>query len=111
MVKKVTFLLAAGLIVLLILFEVRVDPQFALPQTIERTDDEQEARYRACVAERDRVIHAETFAKIDNPDVQREVLSTRKDQAAKECRNAFPERTVTADEPFRFNLVDLEFRF
>ena len=84
---------------------------FAPARTVEETDAVQEDRYRSCVAERDAVIHEETFATIDNPDVQREVLATRKERAARDCREAFPARTVMVEEPLRFNLVDLEFRW
>lgn len=107
---KAVVLVVVALAMLLILFEVDWNPQFGWPQSIERPDAEQEVRFRACVDEHDRIIHAETFAAIDNPDVQREVLSTRKEQAARECRESFPQRTVRIEEPFRFNLIDLEFR-
>ena len=107
------YLLIAGvaLLVVLLLFDVDVNPRFALPAETEQVDAEQEARFAACLAEQDRIVHAETFAAIDNPDVQREVLSVRMEQAARECREAYPERRVTIETPFQFNLIDLEFRF
>jgi len=110
---KRSLLIAAGvsLAVVLVLFDVDVRPQFALARTVEVPDEAQEGRYLSCVAERDAVIHEETFSTIDNPDVQREVLATRKAQAKLDCREAHPARTVTVEEPFRFNLIDFEFRF
>ena len=114
MKRKALLIAAASIVVVVVfvvLFEVNVDPEFALARTVDIIDEEQEARYAACVADRDAVIHAETFSTIDNPDVQREVLATRKDQAKRDCRAAFPARTVTVEEPFRFNLIDLSFRF
>lgn len=109
--NKALLAMVGCVIVVLALFDVDIDPQFALPQQVEQADAEQEAAYLACVDEQDRIIHAETFAAIDNPDVQREVLSTRREQAARACREMFPERSVTVEEPFRFKLVDLEFRY
>lgn len=109
---KTVFLAAgASLLILVLLFDVDIEPQFTMPRAVERADAEQEARYRACVDQRDARIHAETFATIDNPDVQREVLSTRKGQAAMACRQEYPQRLVTVEEPFRFNLIDLTFRY
>ena len=109
--KKLFLLAGVLLLALVLLFDVEVDPQFAMPREVELPDPEQEARYRACVDEQDARIHAETFAAIDNPDVQREVLSTRKAQAARACRQTYPERRVAVEEPFRFNLIDLTFRY
>ena len=111
MKRRLLIAFVASLGFVFVLFDVDVDPQFALARTVEVADEEQEGRYLACVAERDAVIHEETFSTIDNPDVQREVLATRKARAKLDCRAAHPERTVTVEEPFRFNLVDLEFRF
>jgi hypothetical protein len=53
------------------------------------TQSPQEILYEECVAKRDREIHENTFATIDNPDVQREVLATRKDIAKRECREMY----------------------
>ena len=51
----------------------------------------QEELFRECVAARDREIHRKTFATIDNPDVQREILATEKERAVRECREKYPE--------------------
>lgn len=109
--KKVLLIVAAALLLVPVLFEVDVNPQFSLPREVEQADAGQEARFDECVEEQDRIVHGETFAAIDNPDVQREVLSRRMEEATKQCREQFPRRVVTVSEPFRFNLVDLEFRF
>lgn len=50
----------------------------------------QQILYEECVAVRDHEIHEKTFATIDNPDVQREVLATQKEIAKRECRKQFP---------------------
>ena len=52
---------------------------------------EQEKRFQTCVAERDREIHRRVFSTIDNPDVQREYLSTQKEIAIGECRLQYPQ--------------------
>lgn len=109
--KKALLIVIAALALVLALFKVDVNPQFSLPREIEQADARQEARYSECVEEQDRIVHGETFAAIDNPDVQREVLSRRMEEAKKQCRQQFPQRVVTVSEPFRINLVDLEFRF
>jgi hypothetical protein len=63
-----------------------------LPQSSVDLANPQEAKspqqilYEECVAARDREIHEKTFATIDNPDVQREVLATQKEIAKRECR-------------------------
>ena len=84
-----------------------INPNFSMPRDIETLDFKQEALFENCVDERDRLIHAETFSSIDNPDVQREVLATRKARAVSECRLNFPKRRVTTSEPLHFNLIDL----
>lgn len=109
--KTVVSIAVLALALLLILFEVDVNPQFAMPRSVERTDAGQEARFDACMDEQDRLIHGETFAAVDNPDVQREILARRMREANGTCREQFPERKVTVEEPFRFNLVDLKPRF
>lgn len=101
----------AALVLLLVFFDVDFRPEFAMPQDAEVPDPDQERRYQACVDERDRAIHEETFERIDNPDVQREVLATRKERAKRECREQFPARTITVRQGFRFNLLDLRYRY
>jgi hypothetical protein len=55
----------------------------ANPQAVKSP---QQILYEECVAARDHEIHEKTFATIDNPDVQREVLATQKEIAKRECR-------------------------
>ena len=93
------------------LFEVRVNFQFSLPGEESVADAGQEARYAACYAERDKEIHRVAFGTIDNPDVQKLHISNNRAVAASECRQLFPEQMTTIEEKFRFNLVDLHFRF
>ena len=82
-----------------------------MPRDVDVVDAEQELRFENCVGDRDRLIHAETFGNIDNPDVQREILITRKEQAVRECRAGFPESRVTTSESLHFNVIDMTFRY
>ena len=109
--KLAVFCGILALAAFLVLFELRLDLEFSLPGQSTVADPAQEARYEECFAERDREIHAAAFGTIDNPDVQKLYISNHRDEARAMCRERFPERLVTVEEPFRFNLVDLRFRF
>ena len=109
--KKALWIGPAALVALFALFEVHLDLQVALPGESRQLDVEQEARYAACYADRDREIHNVAFGTIDNPDVQKLYISNNRDKAMSECRRQFPEQWTTVEEPFRFNLVDLRFRY
>ena len=109
--KRALWIGLAALVALFALFEVRVNFLFSLPGESRQLDLEQEARYAACYADRDREIHNIAFGTIDNPDVQKLYISNNRDKAVSECRLQFPEQWTTVGEPLRFNLVDLRFRF
>jgi len=109
--KRLAYTAIAGLLVLLLFYDLNFAPEFALPREVTRPDPEREARYAACVEGRDAAIHERAFGTIDNPDVQKLYIAAEREKARAECRQRFPERLVTAREPFRFNLVDLEPRF
>jgi hypothetical protein len=110
-VKRIVAVVVVAVCLVPLLFEVRFDPRFSLPGTEERLDAEQEARYEACVEDAEREIHARVFARVDNPDVQRELLY-RQGQAAKAaCRADYPERVVEVETPLDVNLVDLTWRY
>lgn len=105
------FLVAALTGLFLLLFDVTPRFEFALPREVAEPDPAREAEFDACFAARDDAIHEEAFGTIDNPDVQREFISMRREEAERDCRERFPARTVMVSEPFRFNLVDVRFRF
>jgi hypothetical protein len=109
--KEIVFSVGALFAVVVVLFDIDLNPQFAMSSETEQMDQEQEASFNACVDEKDRLVHAETFAGVDNPDVQREMLMARKEQLVRECRVEFPETRVTVITPFRFNLLDVKFRY
>lgn len=109
--NKAVWISIGGLVVLFAMFEVRVNFQFSLPGEISAPDAAQEARHAACYAGRDKEIHNVAFGTIDNPDVQKLYISNNRERAAAECRQHFPEQWITLKEPFRFNALDLRFRY
>ncbi|MDX1481466.1 MAG: hypothetical protein R3315_07315 [Woeseiaceae bacterium] len=109
--KKALLALLVAAVAVPVLFDVSVDYRLTLPHSKERADPQQEALYAACVERRDREIHAEVFERIDNPDVQREILYRRMQEAKAACQEEHPARTITVDVPFEFNLIDLAWRY
>lgn len=109
--RKAVWIGIAGLFVLIALFDIRLNFEFSPAGQSRQLDPDQEALYAACYAGRDREIHRLAFGTIDNPDVQKLYILNHRAQAARECRERFPEQWTTVEEPFRFNLVDLHFRF
>lgn len=102
----------AGLAVLLLaLFEINFRFELGFPRTVEVPDPLIEALYEKCYADRDHAIHATAFGNIDNPDVQKEFITSKRAEAVRECRARHPQALITVEEPLRFNLVDLEPRF
>lgn len=108
--KTITWLVL-GCVVIVILFEVRVDFEFTPGTESEVPDPAVEDEYRRCYEERDDEIHRRAFATIDNPDVQKEFIASNRAIAARDCREQYPERLITVEEPARFGLFDLEPRF
>ena len=109
--KVVAGMVGIVLVVFLALFEVRLDFVFSRAREVMVADAGQEARFAACVEERDRQIHREAFGTIDNPDVQREVLKTEKEKAVAACREHYPEFLVPVSEPMQFRLFDVKLRY
>jgi len=101
----------ATLVAVFALFEVRFNPEFSLPAERNQPDAAQEARFDACYAERDKEIHDVAFGTIDNPDVQKLYISNNRADAVRDCRQQYPLQLTTVEEPFRFNLIDLRFRY
>jgi hypothetical protein len=109
--KKAVWIGVAAVVALLVLFEIRFRVEFSLPGESSQLDATQEARYAACYAQRDIEIHDVAFGTIDNPDVQKLYILNNRKRAATECRQQFPEQWITVEQPFRFNLIDLRFRY
>lgn len=89
-----------AVVLLVVLFEVSVSPSI----TREVVDPAVEAQYAACYHEKDDEIHDTAFGTIDNPDVQKEYITSNRARAAAECRALFPESTTTVEEPGGFSL-------
>ena len=109
--KKAVWIGVAAVVALLVLFEIRFRVEFSMPGESSQLDAAQEARYAACYAQRDNEIHDVAFGTIDNPDVQKLYILNNRNLAATECRQQFPEQWTVIEEPFRFNLIDLKFRY
>lgn len=110
-VSRIVLYAGACVLVVIALFDVSFNPKFELPADRRALDTAQEALFAACFARRDMVIHQRAFSTIDNPDVQREFISTERDTARSACRAAFPMMYRMERTPFRFDLVDLRFRY
>ena len=93
------------------LYDVDLVFDIALPGERREPDPAVEDAYARCYRERDDEIHATAFGTIDNPDVQKEFISSNRARAARECRELHPEVLIIVREPARFNLVDLTPRF
>jgi hypothetical protein len=109
--KKAVWIGVAAVVALLVLFEIGFRVEFSLPGESSQLNAAQEARYAACYAERDNEIHDVAFGTIDNPDVQKLYILNNRKRAATECRQRFPEQWTVIEVPFRFNLIDLQFRY
>ena len=110
-IGKAISILVFALVVVFILFEVNFVLDLGGSQDIEVPDPEVEAAYDACYREKDDEIHATAFGTIDNPDVQREFITSSRARAAADCRQRYPESTITVETTSPFNLVDVEPRF
>ena len=109
--SRIIVIFAVVVVLVPVLFEVRFDPQFALPRSVERPDAEQEARFRQCVADQTNEATRRAFEAADNPDVQSLMIRMRQKEALAECREAFPQLLVEVEEPLRIKILDLEWRF
>jgi hypothetical protein len=84
---------------------------FALPGEMSVPDPVVEEAYAKCYREKDDQIHTIAFGTIDNPDVQKEFISSNRARANRECRELHPQAMISVSEPARFNLIDLRPRF
>ena len=108
--KKIGLVVVLG-ISTFVLFDVSFPFDISLSHETEMPDPSVEAEYTRCYQEKDEDMHEVAFGTIDNPDVQKEFISTNRERIARECRQAIPEQLITIEEPSRFNLVDLKPRF
>lgn len=109
--KNIVSLVVIAGIVLLVLYDVTFVLNFGDTRAVETPDPAVEVEYERCYQQKDAALHAEAFGTIDNPDVQREVISAGRQRIASECRAEYPKRLTTIDLPSEFNLIDLDPRF
>jgi hypothetical protein len=109
--KKLIVAVAAVVLLPGVMFEVQLNPRFALPRTVEKPDAAREALYERCVAERTDEATRQALDAADNPDVQSLMIRMRQKEAIADCRREFPQRLVEVGEPLELNIVDLRWRF
>lgn len=95
----------------IVLFEVHFVFDIGGSMTARIADPEIEAAFDDCYAKKDEEIHTTAFGTIDNPDVQKEFITSSRARAVNECRALYPETMIDVETPARFNIVDLTPRF
>ena len=103
--------LVAAIVIVVVLYDVDFVLEIDLSGERTMPDPEVEAAYQRCYESRDDQIHDLAFGTIDNPDVQREFISSNRARATTECRAEHPETMVTVTKPRRFRLFELTPRF
>lgn len=91
-VKNIAGLVAAAIVLIVVLFEVKFRMDASRPDDARRLDVAQEIRFTECYSLRDKKIHELAFGTIDNPDVQKEYINTHRERATADCRKAFPQQ-------------------
>lgn len=89
----------SALMLTVVLTAVLLEFEIAPSTIIEVADPEVEAQYRSCYEEKDEEIHATAFGTIDNPDVQKEFITSNRARAAAECRDLYPAAVTRVEEP------------
>jgi hypothetical protein len=110
-IRRTIGLAISVFLAILVFFEVTFPFDISSSYETKVPDPAVEADYERCYQEKDKEMHRRVFATVDNPDVQKEYISTNREQIARECREQFAERLITVRQPSRFNLVDLKPRF
>ena len=110
-IRRISWAVLVVVGVALALYDVEFVFDVALPEETGIPDPAVEAAYERCYLERDNEIHATAFGTIDNPDVQKEFISSNRARAARECRELHPEVMATVRKPARFNIFDVNPRF
>ena len=108
--KIISFIALVGLIII-VLYEINLPLEFAHVEALQISDPEVEAEFSRCYDEKDVEMHAAVFGAIDNPDVQKEMISTNRERIARECRQRFPEQLIMIERDVPSNLVELKPRF
>ena len=109
--KKTLGVFVIVTVLVIALYDVRINIAFSLPGEIEQPDSAQETLYMQCFDSRDKQIHDTAFGTIDNPDVQKEFINTSRARAASECRDKYPQQSITVRQDFHLNIIDLRARY
>ena len=96
------------MLVLVALFEISLPLDFGGIEVVQAPDPVVEEDYAACYQEKDEEMHRAVFGAIDNPDVQKEMISTNREGIARECRQLFPQEFITVEQQTPLNLIDLK---
>ena len=110
-IGRLIWILILASIVTFVLFEVNFVFEFDENKMNEMPDPASEQAFDRCYLLKDDEIHATAFGTIDNPDVQKEFISSNREIARRECREQHPRVMVPADQKSGFNLIDLQPRF
>jgi len=108
---KLIGFLALMSILIFVLFEVNFVLDFGENEMNMTADPAVEQAFESCYLKKDDEIHATAFGTIDNPDVQKEFISSGRAVANRECRERFPKVMISAEQESGFNLIDLHPRF
>ena len=77
----------------------------------EITDPAVERAFQECYAKKDDEIHTVAFGTIDNPDVQKEFITSNRVRARAECRERYPVVMIRWEASTTTNFVDLTPRY
>ncbi|MBJ90636.1 MAG: hypothetical protein CMO98_12355 [Woeseia sp.] len=103
------FLIAGALTI--VFFKVTFEFGMVPEKYTEIPDPAVEKRYKGCYQAKDDNIHTTAFGMIDNPDVQKEFITSSRAEAQSLCRATYPERLISIKIPEKRNLIDFEPRF
>lgn len=103
------FLIAGALTI--VFFKVTIEFGMVPEKYTEIPDPAVEKRYKACYKAKDDNIHTTAFGAIDNPDVQKEFITSSRAEAQSICRATYPENLISIKVPAKRNLIDFEPRF
>ena len=109
--KKSIILVLATIILFNLLYKINFFWNLTSVSIINIPEPEIEENYIKCYQEADASIHVDAFNSIDNPDVQREYISSMRKEAQKKCRSDFPEEVVTLEVPRERKFFNIKARF
>ena len=77
----------------------------------EITDPAVERAFEECYEKKDDEIHTVAFGTIDNPDVQKEFITSNRARARAECRERHPAVMIRREASTSNNFIDLTPRY